>query len=90
MRAYAVPKASDPDRFPAPPWKRLEQGERGCVFTGHEAHDAWHLTRIAEAQRRGLIRQDLARGHGPRRAPHQPLAHRRRSPEQVLAATRAV
>ncbi|HET6742670.1 MAG TPA: TetR family transcriptional regulator [Kribbella sp.] len=40
-------------------WKRLERADDGYLFTGHEAHDENHLRHIADAQRRGLIRQDL-------------------------------
>lgn len=40
-------------------WKRLERDEEGYLFTGHEAIDDEHLAQIADAQRRGVVRQGL-------------------------------
>jgi AcrR family transcriptional regulator len=40
-------------------WKRLERVESGYLFAGHESHDQDHIVRIADAQKRGLIRADV-------------------------------
>ena len=53
---------ADPALLRLVTWKRLEQDEVGYLFPGYEANDERHLARIAEAQRRGLIRQDLDPG----------------------------
>lgn len=50
---------ADPALLRLVTWKRLERDSDGYLFTGHEAHDAGQLTRIAEAQHRGSIRPDL-------------------------------
>lgn len=53
---------ADPSLLRLVMWKRLERDGDGYLFTGHEAIDEEHLAGIAEAQRRGLIRQDLEPG----------------------------
>lgn len=50
---------ADPALLRLVTWKRLERAGTGYLFRGHETLDEGHLRRIAEAQRGGLIRQDL-------------------------------
>lgn len=51
---------TDPDLVRLIAWKRLERDSAGYLYPGLEHHDAAHLADIAEQQRAGRIRADLA------------------------------
>jgi len=64
LPAYAVllydDYLADPALLRLATWKRMERVPEGYLYSGLEANDAAHLRDIAEQQREGTIRADIA------------------------------